>query len=94
MSMTITLPPKAEAALKDEARRHGVGMEEYAADLIVKSLPGERQAILDLLDEWDREEATDDPAEIAQRQCETHEFMSSLAAHPVMIERPISTIAA
>ena len=88
MSMTISLPPKAEAALKDEARRHGVGMEEYAAELIVKSLPGERQAVLDLLDEWDREEATDDPGEIAKRQRETEEFMSSLAAHPVVIEHP------
>ena len=86
--MTIALPPQVENALKDEAQRHGLPPEAYAARLIAESLPKPNQATLDLFDRWAKEDATDDPQELARRQREGEEFMQNLARNRIEMEGP------
>lgn len=93
MSMlTIALPPETESRLKGEALRHGVDATEYARKLIEEGLakvPAD-QATLDLLDKWDREQATDDPKEIARRQREVEEFKEAMNRNRLEMEGPNS----
>src|SRR2546421_13049695 len=94
VAMTIVLRPELETRLKQEAQRRGVDVSEYASRLIDEalssspSLPRPDQATLDLFDQWDQEEATDDPAEIERRRRETQEFMVSLAQSRIEAEGP------
>ena len=46
------------------------------------------QATLDLLEKWDREQATDDPEEIARRQKEVEEFMEGMNRNRLEMEGP------
>lgn len=82
MTLTIHIPPELESRLKSEAARLGVGEEEYAKRLLAQGLapaqPVADQATLDLLAQWEAEDATDDPAEIARRQQEWEEFRKSM----------------
>lgn len=82
MTLTINIPPETERQLKMEAARAGVDESEYARRLIELALPQPKavgdQATLDLVAQWDAEDATDDPAEIARRQKEWEEFRMSM----------------
>jgi hypothetical protein len=71
--MTLTFAPEIESALKEEAARHGIEAEDYALDLFAR---------------WAREDATDDPAELARRQQEGEEFMQNLARNRMEMEGP------
>ena len=88
--MTIKLPPEIDKRLHDEASRQGMKVDDYAATLIERGLTATKpnQATLDLLAKREREEATDDPEEIARRQKEGEEFMQSLARSRVEMEGP------
>ena len=93
MTLTIEIPPETEKRLKTEAARLGIPETEYAKQAIERSLPPETpvivdQATLDLLAQWDKEDETDDPAEIARRQEEWEEFRKSMNAHSIS-GRPI-----
>ncbi len=85
--MTITLPIDMETGLNREAQRHGVNAEEFVKRLIAGALPPAgtvqdelttqaraNQSSIDILNQWERQTATDDPAEIARRQSEFEEF--------------------
>ena len=90
--MTITLSAKAESLLRGAASQHGVDTSEYASKLIEEALskvPVD-QATIDLLDQWDREQATDDPEEIARRQQEVKEFMEGMNRNRLDMEGPDS----
>ena len=78
--LTISLPPETETRLKSEASRQGLEAADYAGKLIEAALPKPvvDQVTIDLLDKWDREQATDDPEEIARRQIEVQEFMDGM----------------
>jgi len=86
MTLTISdLPPEVERRLKIEAARLGLNEADYVKQLIQRGLPTTEepthfmdQATLDLLAQWDAEDATDDPAEIVRRQAEWEEFRKSM----------------
>jgi hypothetical protein len=88
--MTITLPPEIESRLHGQATRLGIEATEYAMRLIEEGLakPAPDQATLDLLERWDREQATDDPEEIARRQKEVEEFMEGMNRNRLEMEGP------
>lgn len=88
--MTIMVSQELEARLREAATRRGLDPASYATQLIEQGLGAGKgdQATLDLLDQWDREEATDDPAEIARRRLEAEEFMQSLARSRAEMEGP------
>jgi hypothetical protein len=84
MVLSINIPPDAESRLKSEAERQGLEVAEYVARLVVEHLPTPAagpvrdQATLDLLAQWDREDATDDPEEIARRERDWEELREAL----------------
>ena len=94
MTLTLELPPEVEGALAAEARRQGVTLERLALDRLRQS-PGvepplqpapRHNAMLALFAQWDAEDATDDPEELARRQREGDELMASLAANRLNFE--------
>lgn len=86
MTLTISdLPPEVERRLKSEAARLGVDEAEYVKRLIQQGLPATDEptrfvdrATLDLVAQWDAEDATDDPAELARRAREWEQFRKSM----------------
>ncbi|HWE02264.1 MAG TPA: hypothetical protein VG326_07605 [Tepidisphaeraceae bacterium] len=66
---------------------------DFAVKLIEAALrpkPVVDQATIDLLDKWDREQATDDPKEIARRQQEVEEFKEGMNRNRLEMEGPLS----
>jgi hypothetical protein len=90
--LTITLEPETESRLQGAASRLGVNAAEYAKKLIEDGLrkPPVDQVTIDLLDKWDREEATDDPEEIARRQKEFEEFKEAMNRNRLEMEGPLA----
>ena len=91
--MTITLPPELETRLRDEARRRGMDAGEYARRLIEQHLGRHTPApadgaTIDLIERWEADNATDDPAELARRRHEGEEFMRSLGRSREDMEGP------
>jgi uncharacterized protein YhaN len=85
MTITVQIPPEAEARLRSAAAQLGVDAAEYAQRLIEQGLsqlcaasPAADRATAELLARWDAEDATSDPAEIARRQQEWEEFRNSM----------------
>jgi hypothetical protein len=81
--MTIKLSTEAESRLIAEASRRGIAADELVEQLIdaglaAQSESGANQASIDVLNEWEAETATNDPAEIARRQEEFEEFKRAL----------------
>src|SRR5437868_628051 len=88
--LMIALSPEIESRLKGEASRQGLEAAEYARRLIEESLPKPPvdQATIDLLDQWERDNATDDPEEIARRQIEFEEFKEGMNRNRLEMEGP------
>ena len=83
--MHVPLTEDLMERLRDEASRRGVEPPDCARQLIEESLSGPDQKrgngrLLDLLDQWDIEDQTDDPAEIARRQHDFEEFKEAINA--------------
>jgi len=83
MTLTINIDPELESRLQEQAHRQGVDAPEYARLLIQQGLERPRaappnRATLELLAQWDREDQTSDPAEIARREEELQEIKRSL----------------
>ena len=86
MTLTILLDPELEQRLLKTALRKGLPPVDYALRLIAENLPavdrGEIKPDLESIrffERFEREDATDDPEEIARRQKEGEEFMQNLA---------------
>lgn len=83
MTLTIQIDEDLARRLSSEAHREGIDSQEYARRLIEEKV-GQREstppnrATLDLLAQWDREDATNDPEEIAQREEQLVELKKSL----------------
>ena len=90
--MTVELSAETESRLRGLAARQGIDAAEYARKLIESALPlgPADQATLDLLDQWDREKATDDPEEIARRQADVKAFMDGMNRNRLEMEGPLS----
>lgn len=83
--MNVALDPKTDQRLRQEAARRGVAPEDFARQLIETQLfvpqPGNaNQPALKMLEDWDREDRTEDPDEIARRQQQFEEFKSAINA--------------
>ncbi len=90
--LTVDLPLEIEHRLKWEATRQGMDAADYARKLLeaALSMPAVDQATIDLLDQWDREEATDDPQELARRQHDVEEFKEAMNRNRLEMEGPQS----
>jgi hypothetical protein len=83
MTFTIDIDDHLQARLEEEARRRGVAAAEYARQLIEQSLPPvngnvPNRATLELLAQWDRDDETNDPNELARRRQELEELKRAL----------------
>jgi uncharacterized protein (DUF1778 family) len=95
MTVTINLTPETEAHLRRKAERAGQDMSSYLlsvaereagdddADYVrLQAQRKKNQAAIDMLNEWDEEDETDDQEEIARRFAEWEEFKNGMnAAH-------------
>ncbi len=86
MTLTVQMDEELARKLADEARRQGVDPQEYARRLIEEKVGGSEPAdkncaTLNLLAAWDREDATDDPAEIARRALLLAPEVDSVCVH-------------
>ena len=96
MTLTIPLDPELERRLTTTALREGLPPADYALRLIAENLPADREEIkpdiesIRYLEQFERENATDDPEEIARRQKEGEEFMQNLARNRLEMEGPDS----
>jgi len=86
MTVAISLSPEAERRLTSQAERQGIDLptlasrvlEAEAGRLAGSNQSKRNQATLDLLAQWEREEQTSDPAEIARREREVTEFIEGI----------------
>ena len=91
MTLQIELAPDIKARLEAQASRLGLEAKEYAKKLIEDNLPQGRPepgSLAKLFAEWEAEDATDDPEEIARRNREAEEFMQNLARNRIEMEGP------
>jgi hypothetical protein len=78
--ININLPDNIERRLKGEASRRGIAAEEYASRLIVQNLPPQDSSttLVELFAQWEKEDESPDPLEIARRQKDLDELKASL----------------
>ena len=96
--MTINLSPEIEDRLRSEAERRGVGVNEYAQQLLNQALPPQPtgqpqrpgQTTIDLLNKWEADDWTDDQEELARRRRELEEFMAAMNRSRREMEGPQS----
>jgi hypothetical protein len=95
MTMVITIPPDLEARLRGEAARRGEDAAEYARRLIERGLAPpaanggrDNRASLAVLDQWERQTATTDPAELARRNAEFEAFKEAMNRNRLEAEGP------
>lgn len=90
MGIRIKLTPEEETRLRAVANSRGIGIEDMARHLISRQLPptGSKDPTLTLLEEWDREDATEDAREIAARQREWHEFREGTGSSGLALREP------
>ncbi|HET6250443.1 MAG TPA: hypothetical protein VFE47_22335 [Tepidisphaeraceae bacterium] len=83
MTLTLQLPDDVATRLELEAKRRGVMVGECLAQIVQERLPDANalNALSEMFAQWDREDATDDPAEIAARQAEWEELKKNLNAN-------------
>ncbi len=94
--MDIKLSPLAERRLSNQARAEGVDLptlaarvlEAEASRLSADGTPKTNQATIDLLNQWEANEATKDPVELARRQREAEEFIQSINESRAECEGP------
>jgi hypothetical protein len=82
MTITIDLTPEEGARLNAAARKNGVSVSECARQVLTAHLPPAepKDRTLELFAQWEAEDATDDPEEIARRNREWEEFKASMNA--------------
>lgn len=81
--MHVPLSPETLERLRMEASRRGVDPEDFARQIIEEQLESpaltpDAQRMIELMDQWDREDQTNDPAELARRQSEFDEFKRAI----------------
>jgi hypothetical protein len=83
--MHVPLSSEILDRLREEASRRGVKPEDCARQLIEERLsspavPQSARGALDLIDQWDREDQTSDPAELDRRRRDFEEFKEAINA--------------
>ncbi len=79
MTITIDLKPEVTARLIEQAKASGLALADYLAKLVerVVGAPGHETAA-ELLTRWEKEDLTDEPAEIEARRVEWEETKAAL----------------
>jgi hypothetical protein len=90
MTITLNLKPEVQAKVVRQAAAEGTAISDYLEKLIEETVDTEprviysqeqltkNQAALAMLDEWDREDETDDAEEITRRQAEWEQFKKGM----------------
>jgi hypothetical protein len=90
MTVTLNLKPEVQAKVVRQAAAKGTAISDYLEKLIEETVDTEprviysqeqltkNQAALAMLDEWDREDETDDAEEITRRQAEWEQFKKGM----------------
>jgi hypothetical protein len=87
--VTIDLPLEVEAFLKERATRQGMDVATYARKLLEGVVHRiSTDPTIELFERLDRENATDDPEEIARRTREAEEFMQNMNRNRLESEGP------
>jgi len=91
--MNLAISPELQKRLVEAASKRGLEAEELARQLLEEHVPDlseekPNKATLELLEQWEREDMTDDPEEVARRQKEGDELMRNLARNRVDMEGP------
>lgn len=82
MTLTIDIDPELEARLKAAAQRENTDAAAFACRVLAEHIPPLEPgaATLALFEQWDMEDETDDPEEIARRNHEWEEFKENISA--------------
>jgi plasmid stability protein len=82
VEITIHLSDEEEARLRAAAARNGVSVPECARQVLVTHLPPEEppDRTQELFAQWEAEDATEDPEEIARRNREWEELKATMNA--------------
>ena len=88
--MNITLPPEIESRLLSEASRRGLAAEEFLRKLLADQLPPSNGgwSLVELFAQWEADEGTTDPIEIARRNAEVEQFKKAMNESRVEMEGP------
>ena len=86
MTVTLDLKPEIEAEVTRQANAQGVALSEqidlrrqpHLPPLSAEAQKEKNQAAIELLNQWDDEDETDDPEEIARRQAEWEAFKTGM----------------
>jgi len=80
MTVTLELEPELDSHLRAVAHAEGVSVEQYLRRLIAGAVrSGPAEPALALLQEWEEEDATEDPDEIARRKRDWEAFREALS---------------
>jgi hypothetical protein len=87
MGLTIELTPAEEARLRSAAEKAGLEPAEFARRVLAEHLPPldsegsvTKDPTIALFEQWEAEDATDDPEEIARREQEWEELKAQMNA--------------
>jgi hypothetical protein len=92
MTLTLELTPEEERRVAT-ATAKGIDVSALLKGVLA-SLPAEPEApavqdkTLELFAQWEAEDATDDPEELARRQAEWEEFKANMNANRALEGRP------
>ena len=86
MVLTIELSPEDESRLRDLAANRGIPPEELVIQTVKQLLPIKQPdqknlALIRLLEQWRREDETDDPEELERAEAELQELKAALNAN-------------
>ncbi|NOT02003.1 MAG: hypothetical protein HOP29_15420 [Phycisphaerales bacterium] len=83
MTIRLNLTPEVEARLKAQAAATGMSLDSYLHSLIEQAARSNASAAttVALLDAWEREDETDDPAELERRRADYRCFATAMNAN-------------
>ena len=90
MTIRLNLSPEVELRMQTQAAAHGMPLEAYVQS-VVEKLAGSPEAddsTLTLIAQWEAEDATDDPKEIAARIHDWEEIEAGLQANGFSLRVP------
>lgn len=75
MTITVEVKPELSVHLQKLAQANGVSVETYLARVIEDVVPRiTKRSAVELLDSWEEEDATRDPAKLEQRRADWEAF--------------------
>jgi hypothetical protein len=88
--MTISIPKTLEARLREQAERSGMDTDSYVAGLLARAVAPTAAAdsLAELFEQMQKDQRTDDPAEISRRAREETEFMEAMNRNRLDMEGP------